>query len=161
MIMNEKIKASEVQLMGLNGEDLGILSTKEALQMAKEQKMDLICLSLTSSPPPCQLVHRADFKKQTEKQKQKERKAEKGFKTKEIRLNESIEDHDYDTKRRQAERILISGDAVLIKILLEGKKNDSAKSLAQQIVKDLSHCGKQEKGIQVSGKQVIVEIHPL
>lgn len=161
MIMNEKIKASEVLLTGLNGEDLGIRSTKEALQMAKEHKVDLVCLSLSSSPPPCQLVRRADFKQQTEKQRQLERKAEKGFKTKEIRLSEQIEDHDYDTKRRQAERILSSGDAVQIKILLEGKKNDTAKVLAQQLVNDLKHCGKQEKGFQVSGKQIIIEIHPL
>lgn len=161
MIMNEKIKASEVQLIGLDGEDLGIHSTKEALQMAKEHKVDLVCLSLTSSPPPCQLIRRSDFKQQTEKQKQVERKAEKGFKTKEIRLNEHIEDHDYDTKKRQAERILTSGDAVLMKVLLEGKKSDAAKLLVQQLIHDLKHCGKQEKGIQVSGKQIVVEIHPI
>lgn len=161
MMMNEKIKASEVLLKGLNGEDLGIVSTKEALQMAKEHKVDLVCLSLASSPPPCQLVGRADFKQQTEKQKRAERKAEKGLKTKEIRLSEHIEDHDYDTKKRQAERILNSGDAVQVKILLEGKKNDSAKELAKKFVSDLKLCGKQEKGIQSSGKQIMVEIHPL
>lgn len=160
MIMNEKIKASEVLLTGLNEDDLGIVSTKEALRMAKELKVDLICLSLTSSPPPCQLVHQSDYKNQIEKEKQKNRKVEKGLKIKEIRLSAFIEEHDYETKKRQAERILVSGDAVQLTVRLEKKESQAAKQLVEQLVKDLSHCGKQEKGIQISGKQVVAMLRP-
>lgn len=161
MIMNEKIKASEVQLTGVNGEDLGIVSTKEALQMAKQLKVDLVCLSLASSPPPCQLVDHAAHKQQVQKDKQKERKAEKGMKIKEIRLSAYIEDHDYDTKKRQAERILQAGDGVSVTVKLEKKESEEAKKLVQQLVDELKHCGKQEKGIQVSGKQVVAVLFPL
>lgn len=56
MIKNEKIKATEVQLTGLNGEDLGVMSTQEALLLAKRHKVDLVCLSLMTSPPPCKLI---------------------------------------------------------------------------------------------------------
>jgi len=160
MLMNEKIKASEVQLTGVNGEDLGIVSTSEALQLAKELKVDLICLSLTTSPPPCQLVDQSNYKKQLEKEKQKNRKAEKGPKVKEIRLSAFIEEHDYDTKKRQAERILSSGDAVQLTVRLDRKETQAAKELLEQLSKDLVHCGKQEKGIQVSGKQVAVTLNP-
>lgn len=161
MIMNEKIKAFEIQLTGINGEDLGIVSTQEALQMAKKLKVDLICLSLASSPPPCQLVSQSSYKVQQVKERQKERKAEKGLKLKEIRLSAFIEDHDYDTKKRQAERILTSGDAVQLTVKLEKKESQEAKKLIEELVRDLHHCGKQEKGIQVSGKQVTALIHPL
>ncbi|MDR7318738.1 translation initiation factor IF-3 [Brevibacillus nitrificans] len=161
LIMNEKIKASEVALTGVNGEDLGVMSTKEALQLAKEQKVDLVCLSLASSPPPCQLVGRTDFKQQAIKESAKSRKAEKGPKLKEIRLSAFIEDHDYDTKKRQAERILTTGDAVQLTVRLEKKESQEAKQLIEQLVRELKHCGTQEKGIQVSGKQVIAVMRPI
>ncbi|MGK5508168.1 translation initiation factor IF-3 [Brevibacillus formosus] len=161
MILNEKIKAAVVQLTGVNGEDLGIISTKEALQMAKEQGMDLVCLSLASSPPPCQLVNRTNYKEQVIKENAKNRKAEKGVKVKEIRLSAYIEDHDYDTKKRQAERILSSGDAVQLTVKLEKKESQEAKRLIEQLINDLTHCGKQDKGIQVSGKQVVANLLPL
>lgn len=159
-IINEKIKAQEVQVTGINGEDLGIMPTTEALKMAKELQVDLVCLSLASSPPPCLLVSRTDFKQQTIKESAKDRKAQKGPKLKEIRLTAFIEDHDYETKKRQAERILSSGDAVQLTVRLEKKETQEAKSLVEQLVRELASCGKQEKGIQVSGKQVIAVLLP-
>ena len=161
MILNEKIKAAVVHVTGVNGEDLGIISTKEALQMAKDQGVDLVCLSLASSPPPCQLVNRTNYKEQVIQENAKNRKAEKGVKIKEIRLSAYIEDHDYDTKKRQAERILSSGDAVQLTVKLEKKESQEAKRLIEQLIKELTHCGKQDKGIQVSGKQVVANLLPL
>ncbi|USG63318.1 translation initiation factor IF-3 [Brevibacillus ruminantium] len=161
MLMNEKIKAAEVELTGLQGEDLGIIPTRDALKMAKELKVDLICLSLATSPPPCKLVSRAEYLADRDQEKKKERKEAKGIKVKEIRLSAFIEDHDYDTKKRQAERILQAGDAVQLTVRLEKKEAEAAKELVQQLVKDLRHCGRQDKGIQVSGKQVIAHLLPL
>ncbi|MGC5327258.1 translation initiation factor IF-3 [Brevibacillus sp. SYSU BS000544] len=161
MIMNEKIKASEVQLIGINEEDLGIVSTKEALRMAKDLQVDLVCLSLSSSPPPCKLVRQSEFKNQVNKEKQKERKADKGAKIKEIRLTAHIEEHDYDTKKRQAERILNGGDAVQLTVRLEKKETQLATELIKRLIGELSHCGKQEKGIQTSSKQILANLYPL
>ncbi|WP_442601545.1 translation initiation factor IF-3 [Paenibacillus sp. KN14-4R] len=160
MIMNEKIKASEVVLTGVNGEDLGIVATQEALRLAKELKVDLVCLSLTSSPPPCKLASRGDVKNEKNKEKQQERKAAKGMKTKEIKLSPSIEDHDYDTKKRQAERILAAGDAVQLTVQVDKKKTEPAKILAEQLLQDLSTYGKPETGLQINGKHVIIVIKP-
>jgi translation initiation factor IF-3 len=161
MILNEKIKAQEVQLTGIDGEDLGIMPTKEALRMAKELGVDLVCLSLTTSPPPCQLVNRSDYRQLVVKENAKIRKAEKGAKMKELRLSAYIEDHDYDTKKRQAERILTAGDSVQLTVRLEKKETQEAKRLVERLVQDLSQHGKQEKGIQISGKQVTVVVIPL
>lgn len=77
MLVNEKIKASEVQLTGLQGEDLGILPTKEALRMAKELKVDLVCLSLAVSPPLCKLASRSDYLAERDQEKKKDRTEEK------------------------------------------------------------------------------------
>ncbi|MED1721604.1 translation initiation factor IF-3 [Brevibacillus parabrevis] len=160
MIVNEQIKAAEVSLTGVDGEDLGIVATKVALQMAKEQGVDLVCLSLATSPPPCQLVNRTDHKEQLNREKAKQRKAEKGMKVKELRLSAFIEDHDYETKKRQAEKILAAGDAVQLTVRLEKKESQEAKKLVEGLVKELAHCGKQDKGIQVSGKQVVAVLLP-
>ncbi|MCM3081387.1 MULTISPECIES: translation initiation factor IF-3 [Brevibacillus] len=161
MIKNEKIKAFEVLLTGVHGEDLGIVETKEALRLAKELGVDLVCLSLSTSPPPCQLVSHTVLKEQSIKDKAMTKKLEKGAKVKEIRLSAYIEEHDYDTKKRQAERILSAGDAVQFIVKLEKRESQEAKQLIEVLVRDLKHCGKQDKGIQVSGKQVIAVMKPL
>ncbi|WP_239616202.1 translation initiation factor IF-3 [Cohnella mopanensis] len=160
MILNEKIKASEVLLTGINGEDLGIVSRDEALAMARQLKVDLVCTSLYSSPPPCKLVSRGAAKQEATKQKQEERKKDQPMKLKEIRLTANIEDHDYDTKYRQAEKLLASGNAVQLVVKVQGKEGPKAKELIERLLKDLASVGKKETGIQVSGKQAAVRVNP-
>lgn len=163
MIKNEKIKALEVQLTGINGEDLGIMPTAEALQMAKQLKVDLVCTSLYSSPPPCQLIS-AGAAKQNKQQANKKQanKEDKPLKIKEIRLTANIEDHDYETKKNQAERILQSHNAVLLVVKTQGSKESAkAKTIIEELLRDLHSSGKAKTGIQVSGKQSMVQIDPL
>lgn len=157
MIMNEKIKASEVQLIGINGEDLGIVPTSEALALAKKLKMDLVCTSLMSNPPPCKLIGVGAAKQEAQQARKREHKP----KLKEIRLTPQIEDHDYETKKQQAERILKSGDAVLLVVRIQGKEGAKAKELLEALLKDLSPMGRKKAGIQLSGKQAAVQIDPL
>jgi len=156
MLMNEKIKASEVRLTGLSGEDLGILPTSEALAMAKKLRVDLVCTSLMSSPPPCKLIGAGDAKKE----KQQAKAAERGMKVKEIRLTPQIEEHDYDTKLRQAEKLLKSGDAVHFVVRVKGKEGAAAKELLERLIADLSDAGRKTSGIQLSGKQAAVQLNP-
>jgi translation initiation factor IF-3 len=160
LITNEKIKALEVYLSGIEGEDLGLVATKEALRMAKALKVDLVCLSLTSSPPSCKLVKQSDYIMEQVKEKHKERKAQTLMKTKEIRLSAFIEAHDYDTKKRQAERILATGDAVQLTVQIENKQNQAAKMLIERLLQDLASYGKPDKGLQISGKRVEAIIKP-
>ncbi|WCK56607.1 translation initiation factor IF-3 [Aneurinibacillus sp. Ricciae_BoGa-3] len=161
MIINEKIKASVVELTGLYGEDLGILPTNEALRIAKELCVDLVCLSLTSSPPPCQLMDGRTARQKKAKDKQAQHKLKKGPKIKEIQLTAGIETHDFDTKRRQAEKILESGDFVQLTVRLQRKESDAARKVVDHMAAELSHCGKKEKGVHTSGKQVSVVLRPL
>lgn len=161
IIMNEKIKASEVLLTGLNGESLGVVPRDEALRMAKELKADLVCTSLLSSPPPCKLTARGMAKQDASKEKQAVRKQEGPLKVKEIRLTAHIEDHDYETKCRQADKLLASGNAVQFVVKIQGKEGPQAKELLERMLKDLAASGKRETGIQLSGKQAAVKVVPL
>ncbi|MEW4428837.1 translation initiation factor IF-3 [Paenibacillus pabuli] len=161
MIMNEKIKASEIELTGLNGEDLGIMSTKEALALAKQHKVDLVCLSLMTSPPPCKLIRAGAAIQEAQQDKKKSGKSPDKRKVKEIRLNLQMEDHDRDTKQAQAERILKKGDSVKLVIQVHGSKEGAAgKEWAEQLSKSLAEYGTKTTGIQVSGKQVVVQLDP-
>lgn len=154
MIKNEGIKASEVALTGLDGEDLGVVPTADALAMAKRLKVDLVCTSLLSSPPPCRLIS-ADQAKRTAQQAAKQARAPK---VKELRLTPQIEEHDYDTKLSQAARILKAGDSVLLVVKLKGKEGPQAKALLERLLADLKPAGKPKTGIQLSGKQAAVQV---
>lgn len=160
MIMNEKIKASELLLTGIDGESLGVVSRAEALAMAKELKADLVCESLMSSPPPCKLMRRGSAKQEASQQKREVKLKEQPAKVKELRLTVDIEQHDYDTKQRQAAKLLESGHAVLLTVKLQGKEGAKAKELLEQLSGDLASYGKKATGIQVSGKQAAVQLNP-
>ncbi|MEW4368333.1 translation initiation factor IF-3 [Paenibacillus kandeliae] len=155
MIKNEKIKASEVHVTGINGEDLGVMPTKEALQLARQLKVDLVCTSLFSSPPPCQLIGAGAAKQQ----KQQEARKDRPVKVKEIRLTANIEDHDLDTKKNQAERLLQSGNSVQLVVKTKNSKESGvARQLLEELTRDLKPYGKPTTGIQVSGKQAMVQL---
>jgi translation initiation factor IF-3 len=161
MIMNEKIKASEVLLTGANGESLGIVTRDEALALARQLKLDLVCESLMSSPPPCKLISRSAAKQNASIEKHEARKKAQPLKAKEIRLTPHIEEHDYDTKLRQCEKLLASGNAVDLIVRIQGKEGPKAKELLELMLKDLGNSGKKDTGIQVSGKQAAVRLLPL
>ncbi|WP_341280681.1 translation initiation factor IF-3 [Paenibacillus sp. FSL H8-0537] len=161
MLMNEKIKASEVELTGLNGEPLGVVSRAEALALAKQHKADLVCLSIMSSPPPCKLMGRGTAKQEASQAKRQEKAQGQPVKVKELRLGIDIEQHDYDTKQRQAAKLLESGSAVQLVVRVQGGKQGAAgKTLLERLLADLAEQGKPQTGIQVSGKQVMVQVNP-
>ncbi|WP_172253733.1 translation initiation factor IF-3 [Saccharibacillus deserti] len=157
MIKNEKIKAAEVDVTGVNGEALGIMATGAALKLAKELGVDLVCTSLYSSPPPCSLISSGKAKEA----KQQEKKASRPSKTKEIRLTANIEEHDYETKKNQAQRILEGGDSVQFVVKVYGKEGTKAKELLEELLRDLQGTGTKKTGIQVSGKQAAVQVDPV
>ncbi|MDF2717205.1 MAG: infC, partial [Paenibacillus sp.] len=116
-----------------------------------------VCTSLLSSPPPCRLVGAGTAKREEQQVRKRDREA----KVKEIRLTPNIEEHDCDTKKRQAEKHLQSGDAVLLVVRIQGKEGAKAKELLESIIKELKPSGRPATGIQLSGKQAAVQLNPL
>lgn len=154
MLKNEKIKAAEVRLTGLSGDDLGIMPTQAALELAREAKADLVCDSLMSSPPPCRLVRAGAARQELDQARKRERAA----KVKELRFSLETEEHDLETKLRQAERILQAGDSVLLTVKVTGKEGAKAKALLEELTLKLGNDGRRTAGIKVSGKQAQVEL---
>lgn len=168
VLINEQIKASEVVLTGLRGEQLGIVSRAEALALARSAGSDLVCTSLMSSPPPCSLVAKGKGKAIA----QKEAAARKGTtakpashpgkeKVKELRFTAHIEEHDYDTKLRQADKLLRSGKPVQCVVKASGAKEAAAaKAVLERLLTDLKEVGIKDTGIQTSGKGSQVRVNP-
>jgi translation initiation factor IF-3 len=168
VFINEQIKASEVVLTGLKGEKLGTLSRAEALAMARSAGADLVCTSLMSSPPPCSLIAKGKGKAAAQKESAS-RKAGAGHaggqsgsgKVKELRFTAVIEEHDYDTKLRQADKHLRSGKPVQLVVKANGaKESAAAKAVLERLLGDLKETGLKESGIQTSGKGAQVKVNP-
>ncbi|MGZ0040390.1 translation initiation factor IF-3 [Paenibacillus ottowii] len=166
VLINEQIKADEVVLTGLSGENLGVVSKSEALAMARSQGADLVCTSLMSSPPPCSLVAKGKGKALVQKKagasKTNNGRAASGKeKVKELRFTAHIEEHDYDTKLRQADKQLCSGKPVQLVVKAPGAKEAPiAKALLERLLGDLKEVGVKETGIQTGGKGSQVKLNP-
>lgn len=168
VLINEQIRASEVVLTGLRGEKIGTLSREEALAMARSQGVDLVCTSLMSSPPPCSLVAKGKGKAAAQKEA-KASKADAGRtvggsgkeKVKELRFTAHIEEHDYDTKLRQADKHLRSGKPVQLVVKSSGAKEAlAAKAVLERLLTDLKESGVKDTGIQTGGKGSQVKVNP-
>ncbi|MGP0577854.1 translation initiation factor IF-3 [Paenibacillus peoriae] len=167
VLINEQIKADEVVLTGLAGEKLGVVSKSEALALARSKGVDLVCTSLMSSPPPCSLVAKGKGKalaqKETAASKNVGRAARNSGKekVKELRFTAHIEEHDYDTKLRQADKHLRSGKPVQLVVKASGAKEAPvAKAVLERLLVDLKEAGVKETGIQTSGKGSQVKLNP-
>lgn len=167
VLINEQIKADEVVLTGLAGEKLGVVSKSEALAMARSQGVDLVCTSLMSSPPPCSLVAKGKGKalaqKETAANKNVGRAARNSGKekVKELRFTAHIEEHDYDTKLRQADKHLRSGKPVQLVVKASGAKEAPvAKAVLERLLVDLKEAGVKDTGIQTGGKGSQVKLNP-
>ncbi|BCG61620.1 translation initiation factor IF-3 [Paenibacillus sp. URB8-2] len=168
VFINEQIKASEVVLTGLRGENLGIVSREEALAMARSEKADLVCTSLMSSPPPCSLVSKGTGKTAAKKNAAAHKTdAGRGTggsgkeKVKELRFTAYIEEHDYDTKLRQADKHLRSGKPVQLVVKASGAKEGlAAKAVLERLLADLKEIGVKDTGIQTGGKGSQVKLNP-
>lgn len=170
VVINEQIKATEVVLTGLRGEKLGVVSREEALAMARSQGLDLVCTSLMSSPPPCSLIPKGKGKAVAQKEAATARKAGSSTaqggrnskeKVKELRFTAHIEEHDYDTKLRQADKHLRSGKPVQLVVKASGAKESSAaKAVLERLLADLKESGVKDTGIQTGGKGSQVKLNP-
>ncbi|MCE3204115.1 translation initiation factor IF-3 [Paenibacillus sonchi] len=170
VLLNEQIRASEVVLTGLRGEQLGVVSRAEALAKAKAAGADLVCTSLMSSPPPCSLMAKGKAKAAAQKETTTARKSGsaqaagaqgKKEKVKELRFTAHIEEHDYDTKLRQADKHLRSGKPVQLVVKASGAKEAAAaKAVIERLVADLKEAGVKDTGIQSGGKGSQVKLNP-
>ena len=127
--MNEQIRDKEVRLIGENGEQLGIMSSKEAYMMAKEAELDLIKIAPTAKPPVCKIADFGKFRYEQTRREKEAKKKQKVTEVKEIRLSPNIDDNDLNTKANQARKFLQHGDKVKASLKFRGREMDKPAKL--------------------------------
>ncbi|ATA60939.1 Translation initiation factor IF-3 [Geobacillus stearothermophilus] len=120
-IINEQIRAREVRLIDQNGDQLGIKSKQEALEIAARRNLDLVLVAPNAKPPVCRIMDYGKFRFEQQKKEKEARKKQKVINVKEVRLSPTIEEHDFNTKLRNARKFLEKGDKVKATIRFKGR----------------------------------------
>ncbi|WP_230499577.1 translation initiation factor IF-3 [Sutcliffiella rhizosphaerae] len=121
MMVNEGIRAREVRLIGQNGDQLGIKSKVEALEIATRANLDLVMVAPNAKPPVCRIMDYGKFRFEQQKKDKEARKNQKVISLKEVRLSPTIDEHDFNTKLRNAIKFLEKGDKVKASIRFKGR----------------------------------------
>ena len=161
---NEKIRALEVQVISSDKKNLGTLPIKEAIEMAKEEGLDLIEISPNANPPVCKITDIGKHKYDLQKKANKAKKKQKIANLKEIKLRPGTEIHDYNFKLKNAQRFLEKGDKVKFTVRFKGREMQHThlgKELMERIKNDTLNVGKVEVHPKFEGKQIIMIIQPL
>ena len=121
MFVNENIRAREVRLIGPNGDQIGVKSKQEALEMAQNADLDLVMVAPNAKPPVCRIMDYGKYRFEQQKKEKEARKKQKVINVKEVRLSPNIEEHDFNTKLRNARKFLTKGDKVKAAIRFRGR----------------------------------------
>ena len=121
MMINEEIRDREIRLIGPEGEQLGIMSARQALDIAEEKELDLVKIAPTAKPPVCKLMDYGKYRFEQAKREKEARKNQKVISVKEVRLSPTIEEHDMQVRVRDCVKFLQNGDRVKVSIRFRGR----------------------------------------
>ena len=161
---NEKIRATQVRVINSDGQNLGTLSTQEAINIAKQKGLDLIEISPNANPPVCKIIDIGKYKYDLQKKANKAKKKQKIINLKEIKLRPVTEIHDYNFKIKNAQKFLSKGDKVKFTVLFKGREMQHTHlghELMQRIINDTNDLGKVEVQPKFEGRQIIMIVQPL
>ncbi len=161
---NNRISSPEVQVINNGGENLGVLSTNEAISMAKNQGLDLIEIAPNANPPVCKIMDMGKFKYDAQKKANLAKKKQKIVSLKEIKMRPVTETHDYEVKVKNAKKFISKGDKVKFTIRFKGRElqhSHLGNELMTKIQQDMKDIGKVELHPKFDGKQMIMVIQPL
>ena len=159
---NDRIRASEVRVIGPEGTNLGIMTPQKALELAKGVGLDLIEISPGAKPPVCRIL---DFGKYLYEESKKNKDSKQhAIKLKEVKFRVRIEEHDLETKLRRAESFLDHGHKVKLTLQFRGRENEHRElgfELINRAVKELSGVATADMEARLVGRQVTVTLSPL
>lgn len=155
LMINEQIRDREVRVIGEDGEQLGIMSSREALKLAEEAGVDLVKIAPTAKPPVCKIVDYGKFRYEQARKEKEAKKKQKIIDVKEIRLSPNIDTNDLNTKINAARKFLSKGDRVKVTLRFRGREMahmQSSKHILVDFGESLSDIAVVEKEPKVEGK---------
>ena len=164
MIINEDIRARELRVIGDNGEQIGVKSLNDALTIAESFGLDLVLVSPNAKPPVARIMDYGKYRYEMQKKEKEQRKNQKIVTVKEVRLSPGIEDHDYQTKLRQAIKFLEHGDKVKASIRFRGRAithKELGQDVLEDFIDDTSHVSMVEARPKMEGRSMFIVLAPL
>ena len=161
--VNNEIKAAQVRLIDENGDMVGVLSTREAIEMAEEAALDLIEISPNAVPPVAKISDYGKYKYEAQKKAHEARKHQKVIEVKEIKMRPNIDNHDYEVKMRAMKRFIEEGDKVKVTLRFRGRElahQDLGMQVLVRVREDLEQLAKVESHPRMEGRQMTMVIAP-
>ena len=156
-MINEQIRDREVRLVGENGEQLGIMSAKDAYFKAQEAGMDLVKIAPTAKPPVCKIIDYGKYKYELARKEKEARKKQKTVDVKEVRLSPNIDTNDLNTKVGAARKFISKGDKVKVTLRFRGREMahmSSSRHILDEFAEKLSDIAVVEKAPKVEGRSM-------
>lgn len=162
--INEEIRDAEVRVISGSGEQLGIMSGKEAWNMASDKGLDLVKISPNAQPPVCKIMDYGKYKFELAKREKENRKNQKVVNTKEVQLSPSIDTNDFNTKCNHAVRFLKNGDKVKVAVRFRGREishSEMGEALLLKFAENVKEFGNMDKAPKLEGRNMVMFLSPI
>ena len=163
MRINSRIRARDVRVISPEGEQLGIMSIRDALRAAQERELDLVEVAPNARPPVCRIMDYGKYKYEQTKRQKEARKKQKIVSIKEVRMSPKIDEHDFQVKAKNAERFLKDGNKVKVSVRFRGREvvhSDLARNMLLQMAKGVEDIAKIDRQPTIEGRQMITILSP-
>ncbi len=161
--MNGQIEVREVRLIDETGDNVGVVTTEDAIDRAENAGLDLVEISPNADPPVCKILDFGKFKYQAQKRANEARKKQKTIEVKEIKMRPNIDQHDYDVKMRSMLKFLGEGDKVKVTLRFRGREmahQNLGMRVLERVRDDLDEISKVEQFPKMEGRQMTMVISP-
>ena len=161
--MNDDIGSPQVRLIDAEGENRGVVSKVEALELAVDSGLDLVEISPHADPPVCKILDYGKYKYEAQKRKNEARKKQKVIEVKEIKMRPNIDVHDYDVKMRSIHKFLGEGDKVKVTLRFRGREmahQELGMQLLERVRDELEELAKVEQLPKLEGRQMVMVMAP-
>ncbi len=158
-MINEQIRDKEVRLVGSDGEQLGIVSLKEALQMAQDADLDLVKIAPTAKPPVCKIIDYGKYRYELARKEKEAKKKQKVIDVKEVRLSPNIDTNDLSTKMGHARKFLEKGDKVKVTLRFRGREMahmHKSRYILDDFAESLKDIATIDKPSKVEGRSMVM-----
>jgi len=162
-MINEQIRDKEIRLIDEEGNQVGVVSSKEAQKMADEKKLDLVKIAPTAKPPVCKIMDYGKYRYDMVKKEKEAKKKQKVIEVKELRLSPNIDTHDVQVKVKKAMEFLKDGDKVKVSIRFRGREIGHSKTamiILEDFAKEVAEVGVVDKAPKMEAKSLVMFLAP-
>ena len=161
---NEEIREKEVRVVNQDGEQLGVMSSDEALKLAQSKGLDLVNIAPTAKPPVCKIMNFGKYRFELQKREKENRKNQKVVNIKEVQLSPSIDTNDFNTKCRNASKFLSKGDKVKVTVRFRGREvshSEIGEVLLARFAENVKDVGSVDRPAKLEGRNMTMFLAPL